>query len=127
MSVWKIPLDLQWEKCWDHSSAFNFEWIFFILADHKENSKVWMSLNFIKISPIVELAPLANLQKLMDNVVTTLAPSFLIRSSSFFQVTRKTIKTWMSLNSKYNQPQTVELTALKCRKNLNIFTIGDLL
>ena len=104
MSVWKIPLDLQWEKCWDHSSAFNFEWICFILADNKENSKVWMSLNFIKISP---------LQKLMDDVVTTLAPSFLIGSSSFFQVTRTAIKAWMSLNSKYNQLQTVELTALK--------------
>ena len=29
---WKIPIDLKWEKCCDHSSAFSFEWIFFILA-----------------------------------------------------------------------------------------------
>ena len=28
---------LKWEKCCDHSSAFNFEWIFFILADKKNN------------------------------------------------------------------------------------------
>ena len=28
----KIPIDLQWEKCCDHSSAFVFDWNFFILA-----------------------------------------------------------------------------------------------
>ena len=61
--------------------------------------KAWMSLNFIKIPShiyILELAPLEHL-KLMNNVVTTLAPSFLIGSSSFLQVTRTTIKAWMSL------------------------------
>ena len=26
-----------WEKRCDHSSAFNFEWIYFILADKKDN------------------------------------------------------------------------------------------
>ena len=41
----------------------------------------------------------------------TLAPSSLIGSSSFLQVARKTIKTWMGLNLKQNQPQTVELAA----------------
>ena len=56
----------------------------------------------------------------MDNVLTTLAPSFLIGSSSFFQVTRTTIKAWMSLNFKYNQSQTVELTALECHKTICI-------
>ena len=41
--------------------------------------KAWMSLNFVKIpSPIMELAPLDHLKKLMDNVVTTLASTFLI-------------------------------------------------
>ena len=44
-----------------------------------------MSLYFFKIpSPLRELAALEHLKKLMDNVVTTLAPSFLIGSSSFF-------------------------------------------
>ena len=33
----------------------------------------------------------------MDNVVTTLASTFLIESSSFFHVTRITINAWMSL------------------------------
>ena len=54
--------------------------------------KAWVLLNYFKIqSPIMELAPLDHLKKVMDNVVTTLAPSFLIRSSSFFHVTRTTI------------------------------------
>ena len=35
-------------------------------------------------------------KKSMNNVVNTLAPSFLIESSSFLQVTRKTIKFGMS-------------------------------
>ena len=41
--------------------------------------------------------------------MTTLAPSFLIGSSSF----RTTVKTCMSLNFKQNQPQTVKLNALE--------------
>ena len=44
--------------------------------------------------------PLAS-EKAMYNVVNTLAPSFLIGSSSFLQVTRTTIKSWMS--SKFRQ------------------------
>ena len=35
----KIPIDLQWEKCCDHSSSFNLEWIFLILAYNKNNYK----------------------------------------------------------------------------------------
>ena len=64
--------------------------------------KAWMGLNFVKIpSPLMELAALEHLKKLIDNVVTTLAPSFLIESSSFLQVTRTTIKSRMS--SKFGQ------------------------
>ena len=62
---------------------------------------------------------------MMDNVVTTLVPSYLIGSSSFFQVTRTIIKAWISLNFKKNQPQTVELTALEHHKNLHRLTMGD--
>ena len=51
--------------------------------------------------------------KLKDNVVTSIVPSFLIGSSSILQVTKTTIKAWMSLNFKQNQPQIVELTALE--------------
>ena len=48
----------------------------------------------------------------MNNVVATLAPSFLIGSSSFLQATRIPIKSWMG--SKFGQirPWTVELAAL---------------
>ena len=39
----------------------------------------FMSLFFVKIpSPILELAPLEHLKKIMDNVVITLAHSFLL-------------------------------------------------
>ena len=33
----KIPIYLSWEKCCDLSSALNFKWIFFILADKMDN------------------------------------------------------------------------------------------
>ena len=51
------------------------------------------------------------------NVVTTLAPSFLIESTSFLQVTRTCIKAWMSLNFDQIPPPTPELSALEYLKN----------
>ena len=52
-------------------------------------------------------------EKLMYNAVNTLAPLFLIRSSSFSQVRRTTIKSWTS--SKFDQigPWTAEIAALE--------------
>ena len=52
-------------------------------------------------------------EKLMYNVVNTLAPLFLIGSSSIFQV-RTSIKSWTS--SKFDQigGWTAELAALEC-------------
>ena len=56
------------------------------LQTRRTNIKAWMSLNFVKTpSPIIDEAPLDHLIKLMGNVVTTLASTFLIGSSSFFQ------------------------------------------
>ena len=43
-------------------------------------------------------------------------PSFLIGSSSFLQVTRTTIKAWMSWNFGGISPLTAELAALECLK-----------
>ena len=65
----------------------------------------------------------------MNKVVTTLAPSFFIGFSSFLQVGRTTIKAWMSLNFKQNQPQTVELTALELLEKIciDLQLIKDLL
>ena len=48
----------------------------------------------------------------MNNVVTTLAPSFLIGSSSFLQATKKTIIAWMGLKFSRIRPGTYELPAL---------------
>ena len=53
------------------------------------------------------------------NLVSTLEPLFLIGSFSFLQVTRTTIKAWMSSNFGRIPPLTLELTALECLKNLN--------
>ena len=52
-------------------------------------------------------------EKLTYNVVNTLAPLFLIRSSSYLQVTRTSITSRMS--SKFGQigPSTAELAALE--------------
>ena len=52
-------------------------------------------------------------EKLMYNVVNTLAPSVLIGSSSFLQVTRTTIKSWTSSKFDKIRPWTAELAALK--------------
>ena len=43
-----IPIDLQWEKCCGHSSAFIFDYIFFILASFKDMRKC---LNVFKFRP----------------------------------------------------------------------------
>ena len=52
-------------------------------------------------------------EKLMYNVVNTLAPLFWIGSSSFLQVRRTTIKSRMSLKFDQIRPWTAELAALK--------------
>ena len=54
--------------------------------------KARMSLNLGEVPSLTsELAPLECQKKLMNNVVTTLASTFLIGSSSFLQATRKPI------------------------------------
>ena len=49
--------------------------------------------------------------------MSILAPSFLIGSSSFLQVTRTTINAWMSLNFGGIPLLTAELAALEHLKN----------
>ena len=58
-------------------------------------------------------------EKSMYNGVNTLAPSFLIESSSFLQVTRTTIKSGLSFKLSLIGPCTAELAALECLKNNN--------
>ena len=52
-------------------------------------------------------------EKSMYNVVNTLAPSFLIGSSLFFQVRRTTIISRTSSNFSQIRPMTAELAALE--------------
>ena len=48
-----------------------------------------------------------------EKLLTTLAPSVLIGSSLFLQVSRTTIKSWMSSKFVKYRPGTAELTALE--------------
>ena len=51
-----------------------------------------------------------------ENLVTTLAPSYLIGSSLFLQVTRTTITSWMGSKFSKIRSGTHELAALECRE-----------
>ena len=66
-------------------------------------------------------------EKLLYNVVTTLAPSFLIGSSSYLQVTRTSIKSWTSLKFGQIGPRTVELAALERLDNPHRLIMGEIL
>ena len=62
-----------------------------------------------------------------ENVVSTLAPSFLIAFSSYLQVTRTSITSRTS--SKFGQigPRTAELDALEGLENTHRFIMGEIL
>ena len=70
-----------------------------------------MSLNFGKI-PLLTLAALER-PKINNNVVTTLAPSFLIGSSSFLQATSKPIIYRMGSKFSRIRAGTYQLAALE--------------
>ena len=53
----------------------------------------------------------------MDIVVTALASTFLIGSSSFFHLTRTNIKAWNSLKFCRIRPRTYELASLEHLEN----------
>ena len=77
--------------------------------------KAWMSSNLGEIPPLTsEFAALECQKKSKYKLVSTLAPSFLIGSSSFLQVTRTTsIKSRMSSKFGTIRPHTAELAALE--------------
>ena len=58
--------------------------------------------------------------------MTTLVPSFLDWSSSFLQVTRQTIKAWMSLNFRKIPSLTSELATIERLKNQLLFVVTTL-
>ena len=74
---------------------------------------------------LAALEHLKNSHRLMityngENLVSTLEPLFLIESFSFLQVTRTTIKSWMSSNFRGIPPLTLELAALERLKDQTI-------
>ena len=76
--------------------------------------KARMSLNFCQVRQLtMELAVLGHLR----HQYIILAPSFLIRSSSFLEVMRTCIKAWVNLNFSQIPPLTTELTAIEHLKN----------
>ena len=63
----------------------------------------------------------------MNNVVTTLAPSFLIESSSFLQATRTLIKSRMGSKFDKIRSGTYELLALERLKKKHRLKLGEML
>ena len=75
------------------------------------------SLDEFKFQPDTDtntrvICPCAS-ENLLYNVVTSQAPSFLIGSSSYLQVTRTSITSWTSLKFGQIGPRTAELAALE--------------
>ena len=62
-----------------------------------------------------------------ENLVSTLAPSFLIGSSSYLQVTRTSNISQMSSNFSQIRPRTAELAALERLKNSHRLIMGKIL
>ena len=87
-----------------------------------DNYLISYEFNFGQIQLRTELAalePLKNFPYIYngENLVSTLEPSFLIGSSSFLQITRTTIKAWMSSNLGRIPNLTLESAALERLKN----------
>ena len=74
------------------SSSFVFQWIFFILAGNKDNYNISDEFEF-RPDPTSDCGVSCPLvfEKSIFCIVATLAPSVLIGSSSFLEVTRITI------------------------------------
>ena len=90
-------------KCCEHSSAYIFDRIFFILAGNEDSHKISNEFEIRVDSTIYN----------GKDVVNTPALSFLIRSSSFLQVTRTTLRSRMSSIFSKIRPWAAELPALE--------------
>ena len=114
----KIPIDLQWERCCERSSAFISNGIFSILAGNKDSHKISNNFEFRPdlTSDCGVICPWV-FEKSVFCVVATLAPSILIRPSSYLRVRRIAITSRMSSNFSQIRPLTAESSALDCVKN----------
>ena len=66
-------------------------------------------------------------EKFMHNVVNTPAPTFQIRSSSFFQVTRTTLQSGEGSNLRKIGPRAMELAALERIEKFHRLIMGGIL
>ena len=114
----KIPFDLQWERCCEPFSAFISNGIFFILAGNKDSLKISDEFEIQRVSTMdCRVTYPWVFEKSIFCVVATLAPSILILSSSYLEVTRIAITSRMSSNFSQIRPLTAELSALDSVKN----------
>ena len=93
---------------------FIFDQISFIFTDNKQMYKNLKEFKSRQIPPLTsDLSALERLEKSTYYIVATKAPSLLIGSFSFLQVTRTTIKS--SMRAKFGQIRlwTTELAALE--------------
>ena len=110
----KSPYTYNMEKCCDHSSIFIFQWIFLVLAGNKVSHKSLDGFEFRQDS-FTEFGVSCPLvcEKSMNNIVTSLAPSFLMGSSSFLQATRALIKSRMGSKLGWIRLGTYKLPAIE--------------
>ena len=83
----------------------------FYLKHHWSGEKAALGLGPDWIGSLVSLATDSFHRVIMGKIL--LAPSFLIRFSSYLQVTRTTIITWTSSNFGQIRPRTAELAAFE--------------
>ena len=95
-----------------NTSSFIFESIILILAGNEDMHESLDEFKFWPDTNTRVICPCAS-EKLLYNVVTTLAPSFLIGSSSYLQVTRTSITSRTSLKFGQIGSRTAELAALE--------------
>ena len=88
---------------------------------------MYKSLNKFEIWPDATTGFHGNHRVIMGKMLSTLAPSFLIGSSSYLQVTRTSIISRTS--SKFGQigPRTAELAALERLENAHKLIMGNIL
>ena len=92
--------------------------ITFYRKHHWGREKAVLGFEPDRIRTLVSMATDRSHRVIMGNLVSTLAPSFLIGSSSFFRVRRTTIKS--QRNSKFGpiRQRTAELAALEHLKKI---------
>ena len=109
-------------KCCQHSSAYIFDPIFSILSCNKDSNEILDEFEICRDSTLhCRVTCPWVFGKWLLSVVNTLVPTFLIKSSSFFHVTRTaTRQGWVRNSARFNHglrsylPLSIWKTAVKC-------------